>query len=218
LRADPRGHLTAVATLDTPIPQLAGFSPDSTLLAISLAADQVDVWSVADPAKPRLVTSLEVPDVPGSVSFAPSRPLLAVGLGSGVVQVWDLTDPATPVKLREFGDARSAIDAVSFRPDASMLLAASGDDRIWGWDLTGEASTAVLSVDGDLGSPWDVRVVQDGAGFVASGSTGMVRLWRLDVTDANDRLCAVRGDPLTAEEWQRYLPGVDPEDPCLEGR
>lgn len=214
LRADPQGHLTKAAVLDTPIPQLMAFSPDSTLLAVALAADKVDVWSVIDPAAPTLVTGLAMPDVPGAVSFAGSRPLLAVGLGSGVVQVWDLTDPAAPVKQREFGDARSAIDAVSFRPDASMLLAASGDDRIWGWDLTSDANTAVLSVDGALGSPWDVRVVQGGAGFVASGSKGMVRLWRLDVADANDRLCALRGDPLTPEEWQRHLPGVEPEDPC----
>ena len=214
LRADAQGRLTKVAMLPTPTPQLMGFNADSTLLAVALAADQVDIWSVADPEAPRLLASLEVPDVPGSVGFAPSRPLLAVGLGSGVVQLWDLTDPAAPVRLREFGDARSGVDAVSFDPEASMLLGASGDDRIWGWDLTSEASTAVLSVDGAIGSPWDVRVVQGGAGFVVSGSTGMVRLWQLDLADANDWLCGVRGDPLTPEEWQRHLPGVEPRDPC----
>lgn len=214
LRADPQGQLTKVASLETPTPQLAGFSADSALLAVSLAAGQVDVWSVADPAAPALVASLEVPGVPGSVAFAPSQPLLAVGLDSGVVQVWELTDPTAPVKQREFGDARSGIDAVSFKPDASMLLAASGDDRIWGWELTGDTDTAVLSVDGDLGSPWDVRVVQGGAGFVVSGTTGMVRLWHLDLASAEERLCVVRGDPLTDEEWMRYLPGVAPEDPC----
>jgi WD40 repeat protein len=214
LRAGPQGLLTKVATLDTPFPQLMAFSPDSSLLAVALAGDRVDVWSVADPAEPWLVSSLEMPTVPGSVGFGGSPPLLAVGLDSGVVQVWDLTDPEAPVKQREFGDARSGVDAVSFRPDASMLLAASGDDRIWGWDLTSDASTAALSVDGALGSPWDVRVVSGGAGFVASGSTGMVRLWRLDLAEADDWLCGVRGDPLTPEEWYRHLPGVEPKDPC----
>lgn len=214
LTADSQGRLTKVASLETAVPQLAAFSPDSTLLVVSLAAKKVAVWSVADPANPALVATLEMPAVPGAVAFAGTKPLLAVGLNSGLVQVWDLTDPAAPVKQRELGDARSGVDAVSFTPDASMLIAAAGDDRIWGWNLTSEANSAVLSVDGALGSPWDARVVQGGAGFVASGSTGMVRLWRLNVTDADSWLCAVRGDPLTPEEWTRYLPGVDPEDPC----
>lgn len=181
---------------------------------VALAAKQVAVWSVADPADPALVATLAVPGVPGSVAFGGTKPLLAVGLNSGLVQLWDLSDPVAPVKQREFGDARAGVDAVSFSPDAGMLIAAADDDRIWGWDLTSDSGTAVLSVDGAFGGPWDAKVVQGGAGFAASGSSGMVRLWRLDVPDANAWLCAVRGDPLTPQEWTRYLPGVAPEDPC----
>lgn len=41
-----------------------------------------------------------------------------------------------------------------------------------------------------------------------------MKVWIADPEAAKAHLCANRGDPLTPEEWQRYLPGVDPQDPC----
>ncbi|MEA5115992.1 MAG: WD40 repeat domain-containing protein, partial [Propionicimonas sp.] len=214
LRADGQGRLTKVASLETPIPQLAWFSPDSALLAVAMAADKVGVWSVTDPAAPVLETTIDTTAVPSSVTFASAGRRLAVGLDSGLVEVWDLTTPAEPVKVREYGDPRSGIDATSFSQDGKLLVAASGDDHVWGWDLTSDATAAVFSVEGALGGLWDVRFVRGGTGFAVSGSTGAVKLWDADPSRADDWACAVRGDALTEAEWKRYLPGVEPRDPC----
>ena len=212
--ADPgTGRLTLLTALDTPGAELTAFTSD-TVLAVALASNRVVLWSLADPAHPEIAGEIELATMPQTVTAARHRPLLAVGEESGDVSLWDVADPANPVRVRGFGDPRSGMYSLEFSPDGSLLIGTSGDDQIWGWDLTSDEGTALFSLDGGLGRPWDARFIEDGARFAVSGSTGAVKVWVPDRAAAKAKLCATRGDPLTAEEWQRYLPGVQPEDPC----
>jgi len=40
----------------------------------------------------------------------------------------------------------------------------------------------------------------------------------LDVAEQAGRICAAAGDPITREEWQRYLPDLAFRPPCTAGR
>lgn len=214
LSSDEAGALTLVGRLETPVPQLVWFSPDSRLLAVALAANRVEVWSVAEPEKPTRLATLETATMPSTLVFAPTSPLLAVGLNSGAVQIWELRDASTPVLARQFGDPHSSMYSLSFRADEQLLIGTSGDDRIWGWDLSDDSASALFSLDGNLGRPWDARFVEGGRRFAASGNDGQVRLWVADVALAMEGICTDRGTAVTVGEWERYLPGVDPRDPC----
>lgn len=214
LRADGAGRLAEAARIETPVPQLVWFSPDSRLLAAALAGNRVEVWSVADPAKPIRVATIETAAMPSTVVFSPTSPLLGIGLNSGAVQVWDLRTPSEPALIHEFGDPHSSMYSLAFRADEELLIGTSGDDRIWGWDLTSDSATALFSLDGDLGRPWDARFVENGERFAVSGGTGEVKVWIADAVAAAAAVCSGRGSAVSAGEWERYLPGIEPRDPC----
>lgn len=130
------------------------------------------------------------------------------------MSIWDFSDPGEPKLTLTFADAHSAMYSLAFSPDERSLLGTSGDDLIWGWDLTEPSVHAAFAVDGDLGRPWDVRFIDSGRRFAVSGDSGRVRVLTAGSDDARRQLCEGRGDPLSDDEWARYLPGVQPRDPC----
>lgn len=212
--AEPEtGQLTLAATIQTPGAELTVFTSES-VLAVAQASGQVALWDLTDLSEPGLTGTIEVRTMAQTVAADHTRSVLAVGEESGDVSLWDVSDPSSPVRDRGYGDPRSGMYSLGFSPDGTLLIGTSGDDQIWGWDLSSEETTALFSLNGELGRPWDARFIDDGARFAVSGSTGMVKVWNADLKSARLQLCANRGDPLTAEEWDRYLPGVEPEDPC----
>jgi len=42
-----------------------------------------------------------------------------------------------------------------------------------------------------------------------------VRLWETSRHNAEATVCADAGQPLTAQEWTTYLPGIPYQKPCL---
>lgn len=209
----PQGDLTSLATLDTPAPQSFSFSHDSGLLAVQADAD-IQLWDVSAPARPVLVRKLGVPTALVAV-FAHHSRALAVGTVDGDVSVWDVTDPVEPVRQKVLTDLRSGVNGFDFSPDDRVLVAGGGDERAWAWRLDdGDSPDAYLALDGELGRANDVRFLNGGKILAVAGNNGIVRVWRFQVEDARRVLCERRGDPLTPDEWESYLPGVTPTDPC----
>lgn len=213
-RADATGRLSLAAKLDAPNPQAYAFSPDSDLLAVPIGSGTVQLWDVSSPTTPKLAGKIEGLDaLPPIVAFANHSRTLAVGTDVGQVTLWDVTDPGKPVEKRVFGDPHGAVYGITFSPDDSTLAAVGGDTLVWVWHVDGPAS-AFLSLDGSLGNSNDVRFLNGGQRLAAGGDAGILRLWTADPGAAEAQLCANRGDVLTTDEWDRFLPGVTPEDPC----
>ncbi len=213
LRAD--GGLSVAATIPAAGPRSAAFTADSSILAVALSQGPVQLWSVAEPSTPTLVGAIEQATPEGThLAASPVDALLAIGDGNGIVSVWDLSDPADPVKVREFTDPASEIYSVDFSPDGRHIVAAAGDDLIWSWELTGDDQAAAFVLDGGFGRPWDARYIDDGRRIAATGGDGEIKVWAATPELAKPLLCANRGQPLTEEEWARYLPGVAASDPC----
>jgi WD40 repeat protein len=215
LRAGEGGALTPLSQVDAMDAQMGSFSADSSVLAIALAANRVELWTGVDTPSPTLSSSIaDFSTATIAIAAAPQQPLVAVGEDSGQVSVWSLTDPAHPVRTHLFGDAHASAYALTFSPDERTVLAATGDDLIWGWDLAGSNSSARYALSGELDRPWDVKYLNNGTTIAASGNNGHLRLWPATLAHARSQICRGRGTPLTAEEWKRYLAGIDPADPC----
>lgn len=208
--------VTPLATLPSEVPQLATFSPDGRYLQVGIAAGAVDLWDVSDPEHPIATASLPTPSNPGASAFSSTGRLLAAGTDGGDVLLWDWTDPARPQELRRLLGPRAGINTIAFSPDASLLVAAGVGDYLWVWDLTEDSTAAVLSVPAAMGSVHDVQFLAGGALIAATGATGEVRLWGTDPDAERPVLCALRGEPLTDDEWERYLPGIPRIDPCSD--
>jgi WD40 repeat protein/transcriptional regulator with XRE-family HTH domain len=214
-RADDEGRLSPVATIEGKDPQLVGFSNDGKILAIAQTDKSVALWSIADPASPQLAGSITgLTAVPATLDLAPHSSRIAIGEASGEVSLWDFSDLAHPVEQRTWHDPASSMYSLDFSPDERWLVGTSGDDLIWGWDLASDATTAHLALSGEVGRPWDVRFIDDGARFAVAGNSGAVRVWTSQADAAAQQLCASIGDQLTADEWKRYLPGIEPRKVC----
>lgn len=214
-RADPDGSLARLASVSVNVPQLVGFSADGRLMAIADADKAVSLWSVADPGHPSRVGAIAaLASIPSTLDMAPVSARIAVGESSGRVSLWDISNPAEPTETRSWTDAGSDVYSLEFSPDELRLIGTSGDDVVWSWRLDSPATQADSALNGDIGRPWDVRFLDDGRRFAGSGDLGAVRIWDATPALAVADLCSRIGDPLTAEEWKRYLPGVEPRPVC----
>lgn len=213
--ASESGELERVATMEAPLPQAVAFSADGTLLAVPLADEKTQLWDVTDPHHPLLAGTIANPGAPASaVAFSPLGHVLAVGSGSGEISLWNIDNPADPVRLRSYRDAVAWINMVRFSPDGAMLAAAGGDKFIWVWNVDAPSDAAQLALSARSPRTWDLRFLDGGRELIAVGDSAEVRSWLVRTNEAKAMLCATRGDPLTADEWARYLPGVPVQDPC----
>ncbi len=186
------------------------FSPDSTLLAVGDAKNEVRLWDVADPAEPRLAGTLgPFEDDVNAVAFSPKGGLLAVGGADRSIRVWDVSRPAAPRELIQLGGPEAAVYSVAFSSDGGRLAAGSGDDNLWLYDIsrpTHPVTVARLGAADERVN--DARFVDDDARLVATGPSGALRFWQSDPSVAVEEICRRRGDPIDAQEWSRYLTGI----------
>lgn len=213
-RSDAHGDLTPVGTVKTPMPQSLAFSLDGRRLAITTGSRQVQLWDIVNPARPKLTGTIELESTPEIAIFGNSAQILAIGSAAGEVTIWDMKDPASPQLQRKLLGPHAAINSLAFSPDDQTLVSGGGDNLIWVWNLSAPETEAYLALHGEIGRTNDLRFVSDGRNLLVGGSDGRIRTWMFPSEDARIDLCARRGDPLTADEWRQYLPGIEPFDPC----
>ena len=208
-RAD--GSWRKSAMLDTATPLVASFDPQAPVLFVGIGANAVTVWDISDPSRP--VQDATIPnDATPSVQMPGAGHLLAVGSDLGTVSIWDTTDPRVPVLKQTHHDASSAIYGLAFDPSASILAAASGDGLEWGWSVS--TGRPLFALDGGFGEAYETRFAADGQLLVATGQSGIIRVWTPNADAARAELCRRIGDPVTETESTRYLPGIGTVSPC----
>ncbi len=169
------------------------YSPDGHTLASGNADGTVQLWDVADPARPRLLGQLAAgaagqgtnggPAAVLSVAFSPGGHTLASGDDSGNIQLWDVADPLHPRPLGQVLTSRPgpAIDSMTFSPDGHTLAAGDDSGNIQLWDVADPLHPHLLSQAVTGAAAESVAFSPEGL-ILASGSfDGTVRLW--DVAD-----------------------------------
>ncbi|MFI6658698.1 caspase family protein [Streptomyces sp. NPDC050523] len=188
--ADPR-HPRAGARLPAPrrpagrrtqISAMA-ISPDGRTLAAAAEQGFTLLWSIADPAHPRLLAELPDPaseDLIAGVAFAPRGHLLAQTNLRGKTQIWNVADPATPKKVTTIS---TGYQSVAFSPDGKMM-AAAGDASLGLWRIGDPAHPKSISVFTGI-TPADLESVAfspDGSRLAYGG---------IDTDDPKSALCQV---------------------------
>ncbi|GAA3214340.1 WD40 repeat domain-containing serine/threonine protein kinase [Nonomuraea helvata] len=206
-----------------PAPGHLAFRPDGRLLLGGVTPHRID------PAK-----AAELPPAPGigqlegPYAFSPDGRRLAI-FGSDRISLWngDLTTrladfPAMPASA--VGQVQSlpavrviAVERLAWSPDGRMIAAYEGGARIRLWDVTGRRMLGVVfdglqstetSLNGYLAFSSDSRRLY------SVTADGTVRTHELGGDRVAAAVCGRAGRTLTAQEWSRYLGGIDPFTLC----
>jgi WD40 repeat protein len=107
------------------------FSPDGQILATAYN-DQVLLWDVTSPARPRLLRTLDAPATPppGSaglpfspqdIAFSPDGSILASATGTDQVTLWNVADPARAYRIADIDDPGTFAQGFAFSPSGNLL-------------------------------------------------------------------------------------------------
>lgn len=148
---------------------------DGTLLAAAASLGTTLVWSIADPADPRLVAELPTPTSRKSgglaaVAFSPAQDLLATTVLGGKTRIWNLARPSRPSTTATIPEGYAA---VAFNPEGTMLSAA-GDGEFGLWRTDGpsrfrQVKVADYAFPTELTNLMAVAFSPDGSRLAVSG-------------------------------------------------
>src|SRR5215469_11027854 len=152
------------------------FDPVSSLLAVSGVDGVVQLWNVADPARPiRVADPLAAhTGAAFSVAFNPDGTILASASDDGTVKLWNLLDPSSPIALGQpLADPNGGLTSVTFHPDGRYLATGSASGAIALWTLP----TGVIP--NHFGAIRYPGFSADGT-VMATASGNVVQLWTND--------------------------------------
>jgi WD40 repeat protein/transcriptional regulator with XRE-family HTH domain len=164
--------------------EFLAFRRQGNILASADDDGTVRLWGIADPAKPRLLST--VPDAPGamvySVAFSPGGHLLAAASTDDLVRLWNVSNLARPVRLGKAlsGSSNYAL-SVAFSPNGHTLAVGSADRDIRLWDVADPRRPWRIGpkLTGPSGYVYSVAFSHGGRTLAAGNTDGSVWLWNL---------------------------------------
>ncbi len=180
------GIVSVNSVMFSPGGNSVALSPGGRTLASVGADGAVRLWGVADPARPRLLSTILTGGggVIVSAAFSPDGRTLASGSFDGTIRLWTVTDPKNPRLLSPIvTSATDAIDSVAFSRDGRTLADGSLDGTIRLWTVTDPARPRLLSSipTGGTAAIHSVAFSRDGRTLADGSLDGTIRLWT--VTD-----------------------------------
>jgi WD40 repeat protein len=201
--ADPR-RPAAIARLPLPAdlePNLrhrgassVAFSPDGALVAAATLNGRTPTWSVADPARPRLIAELPNPSTTApdktlaAVAFAPRGDLLAETILGGKTRLWRITAAgAPPAPVDTIGTGYASIAFGPANSPVGSLLTAAGNQNIGLWNIADPAHPAPFTATMNdaasiLSAALSTAISPDGTHLVYSS---------LDTASSTGQMCVI---------------------------
>ena len=133
----------ATGPLGSLYPVTSYVSSDSGLQELR---DQIRIWSIADPAHPRLLAAVpaRATDVV-ALAVSPDERTLAAASLDGAIRIWDIADPGRPALLSTLPGDGKGVYSLAFDPRGSVLASTGDDHMIRLWDLSKPVHPAPLS-------------------------------------------------------------------------
>ena len=169
-----------------PVVLSVAFSPDGRTLASGNDSGLIELWDVADPARPRLlgqtVLSTSSFAYAQSLAFSPDGRTLAIGSADGTTWLFDIADPTQPRPLGpSLTSSTVPVQSVAFSPDGHTLASGSAGGTISLWDVADPAHPRPLGqpLTGGGAEVTSVAFSPDGRTLAGGDYGGTVRLWHI---------------------------------------
>ncbi|ONH24802.1 hypothetical protein BL253_29285 [Pseudofrankia asymbiotica] len=162
-------------------------SGNGKLLATTDMEQQIDLWDVSDPAKPRHLRPLRSTGLTTDVALSPDGRTLAIAGVGGTVSLRDITDPMNPVdRGQTAGGLVGQVNAVAFLPDGKHLVTGNDDATVRLWDVTDLANPKQVGQEWRGHKSGVLDVVPVGRTLVAStDASGALLGWDLGAGSSN---------------------------------
>ncbi|GAB2944917.1 AAA family ATPase [Nonomuraea fastidiosa] len=230
--ADPR-HPREISQIKAITSQFA-FSPDGETLVLVDAprtdpaqpqandSDLLQGWDVTDPARPEKVWERNVQGGIGSarIAFRPDGRLLAVYDPAGTLTLWRIANPRSPEAVTRLTLGNDG-GPLGFSPDGTLLAlvadhGGTGKERIEIWEVSDTGSPKLQSyLPSESSKSISALAFSPDGRFLNTVRSGAgVDTWDMRPESVLRDICAAVGDPITPEQWRRYLPDRPYEPPC----
>ena len=212
-----------VGTVDVSptLPTQVAFDRRGSLLGVS-AGNLIRLWDVSDPTATRPLPSLTGfgNDV-DSFAFSPVSDLVVGGSRDHSAHLFDIShlfdaaDPGRAVALSTLDGPADSIITVNFSPRGDRVVGGGSNASVWVWDITNRRNPVrYAELTAYPGRVNDTAYGLRGAILTGAGPDRSIRIWQTDPDGVAAALCRSGSSPLSAEEWQRYLPGVAARPLC----
>ncbi|MFF7690140.1 hypothetical protein ACFZB6_28850 [Streptomyces syringium] len=223
-----------IARIDAATTKL-DFSPDGKSLLLTDSpfpdpddprpqlTDELQSWDVTDPAHPdkRWARPLETGIDSVHVAFRPDGKLLAAYDNGGTLRLWRVEDHRLTKELSRVSVGIHG-SPIAFSPDGTRLALTAketslADERPEIWDLTDPKDPRRHSYLPGSSLAADFYALQfspDGEFLAIVRASRGIEIWDTDPERVVGDICDSVGDPITRQEWKRYLPDKPYEPPC----
>ncbi|MCK2244825.1 MULTISPECIES: hypothetical protein [unclassified Crossiella] len=169
------------------------FSPDGRTLAVLSHGKILQLWGVADPARPRPISSMRTLGTrhTAALAYSPDGRTLITGDTEETGQLWDISDPAHPAPVSRLTGHEGYLGHAEFSPDGRILATASGDHTVRLWQVDNPREPRLLGkITGHQGAVVAVAFSPDSRSLATASADQSVRLWRIDNPAAPEQLGA----------------------------
>ncbi len=114
----------------------------------------------------------------------------------------------------------ASISAIAFHRDGNLVATGDSRGRLTLWDVGDRAfPEAEATLRGQSSAMTDLSLSPNGRLVVTTYGDGTAILWSVGdlpevVANARSLACGSAGAGVTAEWWERYVPGIPYRDPC----
>ncbi|HEV7977156.1 BTAD domain-containing putative transcriptional regulator [Amycolatopsis sp.] len=191
------------------------FSGDGKTLASGSYDGTARLWDVSDPLHvvPKAKVSAGQAAPIRGIALARDGHTLVTAGDDHAVELWDVT--GTPTLLSSLTDHTNTVTSVALSPDGKRLASAGWDRTVSTWDISDPGNPALTATfSGPTDNVTSVAFSPQGDSVAAGVANAPNVVWQNDPEAVAKRICATRGTPISAAEWDTYVSDGSLIDPC----